>query len=127
MSSELGLGAKPSMSELPKGGKATFVFRGKPTTVDTEYGVKWSFPITLLSHPSHSFLNKKEENIEWVTIATAAKLLFRNLGYDEEHTPKTSVKKEYTEAYQNRTWCLIRFDTGAYWLDLATDEECKLQ
>jgi len=127
MSSELGLGVKPSMSELPKGGKATFQFRGKPSTVDTEYGLKWSFPITLISHPSHSFLNKEKENIEWVTIATSAKLLFRNLGFDDDYKPPTKLKEQYQIAYhKDNVWCLNRFDTGAYWLDLATDEELKL-
>jgi len=128
MSSELGLGVKPSMSELPKGGKATFNFRGLPSTVDTEYGLKWSFPITLISHPSHSFLNKEKENIEWVTIATSAKMLFKNLGLDKDNKPDPKIEALYAKAYiEENIWCLNRFDTGAYWLDLATDEECKLK
>jgi hypothetical protein len=128
MSSKLGLGVKPSMSELPKGGKATFSFRGLPLTVDTEYGIKWSFPITLISHPTHSFLNREKENIEWVTIATSAKMLFKNLGLDEDNKPDPKIEKAYGEAYaEGNVWCLNRFDTGAYWLDLATDEELKLK
>ena len=52
-----GFGSKPRMKEVPKGTEAIFSFNGEPEIVETEYGEKFSFPITLISHDSLSTLS----------------------------------------------------------------------
>ena len=100
-------GSQPSMREVPLTEAATLKFNGKPKMVETEWGEKYSFPITLISHPSYETL---PINCNWESKCMVAKELYH------EYTKK-DVTKEFHAAYNNSNWRLTRFDNGAYWID----------
>ena len=106
-------GSKPTMKEVPPGTEAIFSFNGEPVMIDTEYGEKFSFPITLISHDSHPLLEDGPMNMTWQSKCQAAKQL-----YNDFYDPKAKYHKELKEAYKQSKWQLTRFDTGAYWLDI---------
>tara|TARA_Y100000361_G_scaffold44530_1_gene38595 strand:+ start:112 stop:462 length:351 start_codon:yes stop_codon:yes gene_type:complete len=110
-------GSKPRMKEVPPGTEAIFSFNGEPEIVETEYGEKFSFPITLISHDSHPLLEDGPMNMTWESKAMCAKELYNEI------TNLKDLNKDYAKglkaAYDNSNWQLTRFDTGAYWLDLA--------
>ena len=104
-------GSNPSMREVPLTEAATLKFNGKPTIVETEWGEKYSFPITLISHPSYDTL---PINCNWESKCMVAKEMYR------AYTTKEKDAVEYVgfkAAYDNSNWKLTRFDTGAYWID----------
>ena len=109
-------GSKPRMKEVPPGTEAIFSFNGEPEIVETEYGEKFSFPITLISHDSHPLLEDGPMNMNWESKAVCAKELYNEITNikDLNKTYATGLKA----AYDNSEWQLTRFDTGAYWLDL---------
>ena len=108
---KFGFGSKPCMKEVPAGQTAVFSFRGSlPTMVETEYGEKYSFPITLISHPSYDTLPLK---MDWQSKCQSAKQLFNGLN-DKDYSLHKELKKHYRES----AWTLTRFDTGAYWLEV---------
>ena len=115
---KFGFGSKPCMKEVPAGQTAVSSFRGSlPTMVDTEYGEKYSFPITLISHPSYDTLPL---DMDWQSKCQSAIQLFKGL---EKHLMKqvekmTKFDKELEKHYMNSNWVLTRFDTGAYWLEI---------
>jgi len=115
---KFGFGSKPCMKEVPPGQTAVFSFNESlPQLVETEYGEKYSFPITLISHPSYDTLPLK---MEWQSKCQSAKQLYNGL---EKHLMKqvekmTKFDKELEKHYFNSNWVLTRFDTGAYWLEI---------
>tara|TARA_Y100000004_G_scaffold192224_1_gene252413 strand:- start:780 stop:1115 length:336 start_codon:yes stop_codon:yes gene_type:complete len=101
-------GSNPKMREVPPGTEAKFRFNGAPEIVETEWGEKYSFPITLLSHDSYDSL---PIDCHWESKSMVAREVFNVWG---------KAGKEYEDfhkAYENSTWQLTRFDTGAYFLD----------
>jgi len=108
-----GFGSKPCMKEVPPGAEAVFTFRGDPKLVETEYGEKYSFPITLISHPSYPLLADGPMEMEWQSKCGSAKQLFNGLN-DQEYSLHTRLLKHYKGSH----WTLTRFDTGAYWLEM---------
>jgi len=108
-----GFGSKPCMKEVPPGQTAVFSFREDPELIETEYGEKYSFPITLISHPSYPLLADGPMDMDWQSKCQSAKQLFN--GLNEE---SYSLHIELTKAYKKKTWTLTRFDTGAYWLEI---------
>ena len=102
-----GFGSKPCMKEVPAGATAVFSFRSIPALVETEYGEKFSFPITLISHDSHSTL---PFDCDWITKSDVGKELWNGLNAE---TPDSV----FVEAYKQSEWQLTRFDTGTYWID----------
>jgi hypothetical protein len=107
---KFGFGSKPCMKEVPPGANAVFTFRGDPKLVETEYGEKYSFPITLISHPSYDTLPLK---MDWQSKCQSAKQLFNGLN-DKDYSLHKELKKHFKES----AWTLTRFDTGAYWLEV---------
>ena len=106
-----GFGSKPCMKEVPPGAEAVFTFRGDPKLVETEYGEKYSFPITLISHPSYDTLPL---NMDWQSKCQSAKQIWNILNsVDTSDFNKRAIKH-----YKESTWILTRFDTGAYWLEI---------
>ena len=105
-----GFGSKPCMKEVPPGATAVFSFKELPTIVETEYGEKYSFPITLISHPSYDTLPLK---MDWQSKCQSAKQLFNGLN-DKDYSLHKELKKHFKES----AWTLTRFDTGAYWLEV---------
>jgi hypothetical protein len=106
-------GSKPRMKEVPPGTEAIFSFNGEPEVIDTEYGEKFSFPITLISHDSHPLLENGPMNMNWESKSDAAEQLYNDL-----NDTKTKYHKELIQAYKESKWQLTRFDTGVYWLDV---------
>ena len=105
-------GSKPRMKEVLPGTEAIFSFNGEPEIVETEYGEKFSFPITLISHDSHPLLKDGPMDMSWESKCQAAKQLYNDLNDN-----KTKYHKELKQAYKDSKWQLTRFDNGAYWLD----------
>jgi len=116
-----GFGSKPCMKEVPPGQYAVFSFRGEPTLVETEYGEKYSFPITLISHPSYETLPL---DMDWQSKCQSAKQVYRGLvehnTIENQLPAKDSLafQKKLKKHYEESTWRLDRFDTGAYWLEV---------
>jgi hypothetical protein len=106
-----GFGSKPCMKEVPPGATAVFTFRGLPELVETDYGEKYSFPITLISHPSYDTLPL---DMDWQSKCQSAKQIWNILNsVDTSDFNKLAIKH-----YKETTWTLTRFDTGAYWLEI---------
>ena len=108
-----GFGTKPCMKEVPSGADAVFTFRGLPELVETDYGEKYSFPITLISHPSYPLLEDGPMDMLWQSKCQSAKQLFNGLN-DKSY----SLHKQLVDHYADSNWVLTRFDTGAYWLEM---------
>jgi hypothetical protein len=111
-----GFGSKPCMKEVPPGQTAVFSFRGDPELVETEYGEKYSFPITLVTHPSYPLPEGNSRlmvDMDWQSKCSSAKQLFNGLN-DKDY----SLHKKLKEHYKDSAWNLTRFDTGAYWLEI---------
>ena len=106
-----GFGSKPCMKEVPAGANAVFTFRGDPELVETDYGEKYSFPITLISHPSYDTLPLK---MDWQSKCQSAKQIYNILNQVDTSEFQKNVIKHYKES----NWRLDRFDTGAYWLEI---------
>jgi len=120
MKDNFGFGSKPCMKEVPPGQTAVFSFRGDPELIETDYGEKYSFPITLISHPSYPLLADGPMNMDWQSKCQSAKQLMQQL---EQRTPESSNKlsefaKKLKKHYEESNWNLTRFDTGAYWLEI---------
>ena len=116
-----GFGSKPCMKEVPPGAEAVFTFRGLPELVETEYGEKYSFPITLISHPSYPLLADGPMDMLWQSKCQSAKQVYR--GLIEHDTIDAAIQddkfhKKLKKHYEESTWQLDRFDTGAYWLEV---------
>ena len=106
-----GFGSKPCMKEVPPGATAVFTFRGLPELVETDYGEKYSFPITLVSHPSYDTLPL---DMDWQSKCQSAKQIWNILNsVDTSDFNKLAIKH-----YKETAWTLTRFDTGAYWLEI---------
>jgi len=109
------------MKEVTPGKYAVFSFRGEPTLVETEYGEKYSFPITLISHPSYETLPL---DMDWQSKCQSAKQVYRGLvehnTIENQLPAKDSLafQKKLKKHYEESTWRLDRFDTGAYWLEV---------
>jgi len=103
------------MKEVPAGTEAVFSFNGKPKLVETDFGEKYSFPITLISHPSHPLLDDGPIDMVWESKSQCSKQLFENI-------LPSSIKddpdwyKILQKAYKESKWQLTRFDSGVYHL-----------
>jgi len=113
-----GFGSKPCMKEVPPGATAVFSFRGLPELVETDYGEKYSFPITLISHPSYPLLEEGDSmDMEWQSKCQSAKQIWNILN----SVDITDFNKLAIKHYKESNWVLTRFDTGAYWLEVDTE------
>ena len=101
-------GSAPSMREVPLTEAATLKFNGKPKSIETEWGEKYSFPITLLTHPSYETL---PINCNWESKCMVAKEIWN--AYNDE---PNDAQQLFLGVYENSTWKLTRFDNGAYWI-----------
>lgn len=113
---EFSFGSKPRMKEVPPGTEAILSFNGEGKVIETDYGEKISFPITLISHDSYSQqLHGDHSGLDmaWESKCSAAVQLLKDLA-DE----KGQYHKELVKAYKESKWQLTRFDTGAYFLSV---------
>ena len=122
MGEPLTFGVEPNMREVPPGKSATFNV-GKVEdwkVIETEWGEKYSFPITLLSHPSYDSIPKKGIEMKWQSKSKSAEGLFfwmyNDLNDDDEYIMKVfdhDMSKEL-----NSKMILHRFETGTYMLEI---------
>lgn len=110
-----GFGNKPRMKEVPPGTEATFSFNEDPEIVETEWGEKYSFPITLITHDSHPLLADGPMDMTWESKCGAAKQIYNILS----QVDTSKFQKDVVKHYKESVWQLTRFDNGAYFLDIA--------
>ena len=103
-------GSNPKMLEVPLGKSAEFKFVGEPKIVETEWGEKYSFPISLISHDSYDSFPIK---CDWESKSQVAKEL-HDAWHNKQDTPEYAA---YLRAYSKSEWVLTRFDNGSYWID----------
>ena len=106
-------GSKPRMKEVLPGTEAIFGCIGKGNIVETEYGDKYSFPISLISHDSYPELKHGPITMDWESKSQCAKQLYKDL-----NNKQLDYYKDLSEAFKDSKWQLTRFDTGAYWLNV---------
>ena len=111
-------GNKPRMKEVPPGTEAIFRFNGKAEITETDYGEKYSFPITLLSHDSYPQLKDGPMNMDWESKCQAAKQMYLELEPENLKKLESKFAAALKDAYNNCEWQLTRFDTGAYFLSV---------
>ena len=122
-------GSKQYMKEVPPTKEAIFSFRGQPELVETEYGEKYSFPISLHRHPSYPLLEAlvkegKPEPIdmEWQSKCQSARQLYDAITKQDnlsDGLPNANkFYKKLMKHYNESKWYLVRFDNGAYFLEV---------
>lgn len=109
-----GYGNKPTMKEVPAGTEAIFSFNGEPKTTETQWGTKFSFPITLYSHDSYPLLEDGPMNMDWESKSQCAASLYEDLINGTE----LSWHKELLKFYKKNKWQLTRYDNGAYYISV---------
>jgi hypothetical protein len=108
-----GYGNKPTMKEVPAGTEAIFSFNGDPTTTETKWGTKFSFPIKLYFHDSYPQIEEEGEmNMDWESKSQCAEQLYEDLINGKE----LDWHKDLVKYYNNNKWQLTRFDGGAYYI-----------
>tara|TARA_Y100001963_G_C6756664_1_gene437248 strand:- start:1437 stop:1787 length:351 start_codon:yes stop_codon:yes gene_type:complete len=106
-------GNKPTMKEVPAGTEAIFSFNGDPTTTETQWGTKFSFPISLIKHDSYPLLEDGPMNMAWESKSVCAKMLYEDIINESyEH------HKDLMKYYKKNNWQLTRFDNGAYYISV---------
>ena len=104
-------GSPSKMKGLVAGEKATFKFLDLPQKVDTEWGVKYTVSILLLSHPQYPSLSSNGMRMQWQTGST---VMVKTL------VPLLKEKnKEFLNDYKTLTWELEAMDDGSLWLSNA--------
>ena len=96
------------MKGLLAGYLELYRFLDSPEKVDTEWGVKYSVPILLLSHPSYPTLSSKGMQMDWQTgcsviVKTVVPLLEKG-------------EKEFLKDYKELTWQIEAMEDGSIWL-----------
>ena len=69
-------GTEPRMRAVPEGKSAELKFSGTISTKDTEWGEKYTFEITLFSHPSYESIPKEGIKTNWESKSQLAEQLY---------------------------------------------------
>jgi hypothetical protein len=122
---KLSFGVEPTIREVPPGQSATFNV-GKVeewTVVETEWGMKYSFPIILLSHPSYDSIPKSGMNMKWQSKSESAKGLFFWMYHDID--PNNDIEEYVMKVFDvdmskelDSKMVLHRHDSGQYLLEI---------
>ena len=89
-------GSPSKMKGLQAGEKATLRFLDLPNKIDTEWGVKYTVSILLLSHPEYPSLSSNGMKMQWQTGATV--MVKTLVPLIEEGN------KEFLKDYKELTW-----------------------
>ncbi len=100
-------GSTSVMREVPPGKHAVISFTGKMEEVQTDWGEKCSFHVTLFSHPSYESISKDGIETIWQSKSQCAEQLL---------TAASQGMKELTEALKEK-WKLIRTEEGTYFIE----------
>ena len=113
---KLTFGANPSMREVPTGQHAVIEIGKFPEwkTIETEWGQKISFPITLFSHPSYESIPSKGMTMTWESKSVAALNLFAYV-YQTDGDVRT-FDWDVEDQFLGK-WKLHRTDSGTYQLE----------
>ena len=95
------------MREVPPGQHAEISFTGTMKVVDTEWGEKSSFEVTLFSHPSYESIPKQGIETVWESKSQCAEQLL---------TASSQGLSDLTKALKEK-WKLIRSEEGVYFLE----------
>ena len=100
-------GSTSRMREVPPGQHAEISFTGTMKVVDTEWGEKSSFEVTLFSHPSYESIPKQGIETVWESKSQCAEQLL---------TAASQGLSDLTKALKEK-WKLIRSEEGVYFLE----------
>ena len=100
-------GSTSVMREVPPGQHAVISFTGKMSAIDTEWGEKCSFEVTLYSHPSYESISKDGIETVWQSKSQCAEQLLRAASQGLDDLTKALKEK----------WKLIRSEEGVYFLE----------
>ncbi len=105
-------GTEPRMRAVPEGTIAELKFSGLITTIESEWGEKYSFEITLFSHPSYESIPKEGIKTNWESKSKLAEQLFNA-------TSPEAIEKNPTlaKAIKNDRWELSRSEEGTYFIN----------
>ena len=99
-------GSTSRMREVPLGQRAVISFTGKMQEVETEWGVKFSFEVTLFSHPSYESIPKEGIQTIWQSKSLCAEQLLAAASQGLGDLTKALLGK----------WELIRSEEGTYFI-----------
>ena len=105
-------GSGPRMREVPAGQSAELKFGGTMDLIDTDWGEKYSFEITLLSHPSYDSIPKEGLKTNWESKSKVAQQLY-NACEPEAIERNPGLAK----AIKDNVWILKRSEEGSYFID----------
>ena len=100
-------GSASRMREVPPGKYAEISFSGKMEKVETEWGEKCSFHVTLFSHPSYESIPKEGIETVWESKSVCAEQLL---------TAASQGLDDLTKALKEK-WKLIRSEEGTYFIE----------
>ena len=100
-------GSASRMREVPPGKHAEISFSGKMKAIETEWGEKCSFEVTLFSHPSYDSIPKSGIETVWESKSVCATQLL---------TAASQGLDDLTKALKEK-WKLIRSEEGVYFLE----------
>ncbi len=109
---EFSFGTEPRMRAVPEGKSAELKFSGTISTKETEWGEKYTFEITLFSHPSYESIPKEGIKTNWESKSQLAEQLY-NATSPEAIEKNPSLAK----AIKNDMWVLARSEEGTYFID----------
>ena len=95
------------MREVPPGQHAELIFSGSMKEVETEWGEKCSFEVTLFKHPSYDSIPKTGIETVWESKSVCATQLL---------TAASQGLDDLTKALKEK-WKLIRSEEGVYFLE----------
>tara|TARA_Y100000361_G_scaffold34285_1_gene28763 strand:- start:209 stop:541 length:333 start_codon:yes stop_codon:yes gene_type:complete len=100
-------GSTSVMREVPPGKHAVISFTGKMEEVETEWGIKNSFHVTLFSHPSYESISKDGIETIWQSKSQCSEQLL---------TAASQGMPDLTKALKEK-WKLIRTEEGTYFIE----------
>ena len=100
-------GSTSRMREVPPGKHAELIFSGHMQIIETEWGEKCSFEVTLFKHPSYESIPKEGIKTVWQSKSVCADELLR---------AASQGMKELTKALKEK-WKLIRSEEGTYFIE----------
>ena len=100
-------GSTSRMKEVPTGAPAELTFSGKMELVETDWGQKCSFEITLFYHPSYESIPKQGLETVWESKSSCATQLM---------SAASEGLSDLTKALKEK-WKLIRTPEGTYFLE----------
>ena len=100
-------GSTSRMREVPPGQYAEISFSGKMQAIETEWGEKCSFEVTLFSHPSYESIPKQGIETVWESKSQCAQQLL---------TAASQGLNDLSKALKDN-WKLIRSEEGTYFIE----------